>query len=133
MAPHFRTGGEARMRGSIVKRKWRRTVSWAVVVDAGTDPATGRRRQRWTTYRTRREAELFLAQALAHGAGMSSPRMRFRDLADYWLVVCIQNSFTMIDLGQNLVDAGGPDKRFRMSVVLCQVLVDGALQIAHTR
>jgi len=39
----------------------------------------------------------------------------------------------MVDLGQNLLDAGGPDKRFRMSVVFCQVLVDGALQIAHTR
>ena len=48
-------------------------------------------------------------------------------------MVCIQNSFTTVDLSQNLFGAGGPDKRLRMSVVLGQVLVDGALQIAHTR
>jgi len=73
------------VRGSIVKRRWKRSVSWSVVLDAGADPVSGRRRQRWTTCRTRREADFFLAQALAHGVGMPSPRMRFGDLADYWL------------------------------------------------
>jgi hypothetical protein len=47
--------------------------------------------------------------------------------------VCRKFGFTTVDLGQDLVDAGGPDKRFRMSVVLGQVLVDGALQVAHSR
>jgi hypothetical protein len=50
------------MRGSIVKRKWKRSVSWAVVVDAGSDGG-GRRRQRWTTFTTRREAEAYLQTA----------------------------------------------------------------------
>lgn len=76
------------MRGSIVKRQWKRTVSWSVVVDQGVDPRTGKRRQRWTTHSTRREAETFLAATLAQtqvGTGIPSSRVRLREYLQEWL------------------------------------------------
>ncbi len=39
----------------------------------------------------------------------------------------------MVDLGQNLLDTGGPDKRLGVGVVLRHVIVDGAYQIGHAR
>jgi hypothetical protein len=46
------------VRGSII----RRGKSYSVVVDLGRDPETGRRRQKWHSgYRTKREAEVALA------------------------------------------------------------------------
>ena len=76
------------MRGSIVKRQWKRTVSWSVVMDQGFDPRTGKRRQRWTTHKTRREAEAFLAATLAQtqiGAGVPSSRVRVGEFLAEWL------------------------------------------------
>ncbi len=76
------------MRGSIVKRQWKRTVSWSVVVDRGADPRTGKRRQRWTTHKTRREAEAFLAATLAQtqiGASVPSARIRLQQYLPEWL------------------------------------------------
>lgn len=46
------------MRGRITKRG----DSWRIVVDAGTDPATGKRHQHSETHRTKREAERRLAE-----------------------------------------------------------------------
>jgi integrase len=74
--------------GSIVKRQWKRTVSWSVVVDRGADPRTGKRRQRWTTHKTRREAEAFLAATLAQtqiGASVPSARIRLQQYLPEWL------------------------------------------------
>ena len=76
------------MRGSIVKRQWKRTVSWSVVVDQNADPRTGKRRQRWTTHKTRREAEAFLAATLAQtqiGTGVPSTRIRLQEYLPEWL------------------------------------------------
>jgi len=50
------------MRGHIRKRG---KNSWAVVVDLGRDPASGKRRQKWFAHKTRREAEAHLAQIVA--------------------------------------------------------------------
>ena len=48
------------MRGHIRKRS---RSSWTIVLDLGRDPATGRRRQQWTTVRgTKRDAERKLAE-----------------------------------------------------------------------
>ena len=47
--------------------------------------------------------------------------------------VRIQNSFTTADLGQDLVNAGGPDEGFRADIVLCKVFMDRALQVGYVR
>ena len=73
------------MRGHIRKRG---KNSWAVVVDLGRDPATGRRRQKWFAHKTRREAEAHLAQIVAamQGGGWTPPaKMLLRDFFDQWL------------------------------------------------
>jgi len=59
------------MRGCIVKPKGRRK-SWAVKIYLGRDPGTGKPRQKWFSFPTRREAEANLSQMLAqiHGGGM---------------------------------------------------------------
>lgn len=50
------------MRGHILKRG---RESWAVVVDLGRDPMTGKRRQSWRTVRgTKRDAEALLIRLL---------------------------------------------------------------------
>ena len=49
------------MRGHITKRS---KDSWAIVLDAGRDPASGKRRQQWHTVKgTKREAEKRLADS----------------------------------------------------------------------
>lgn len=59
------------MRGCIVKPKGRRK-SWGVKVYLGRDPGTGKPRQKWFSFPTRKEAEAHLSQVLAriHGGGM---------------------------------------------------------------
>ncbi len=47
------------MRGCIVRRG---KSSWAVVISLGRDSETGKRRQKWYSHETRREAEIHLAQ-----------------------------------------------------------------------
>src|SRR5438445_11771698 len=57
-------------------------------MDQGFDPRTGKRRQRWTTHKTRREAEAFLAATLAQtqiGAGVPSSRVRVGEFLAEWL------------------------------------------------
>jgi integrase len=50
------------MRGHVRKRG----TTWAVVVDVGRDPDTGKRRQRWTSgYKRRRDAEKALSELLS--------------------------------------------------------------------
>ena len=48
------------MRGHI---KQRAKGSWSIVLELGRDPATGKRRQQWTTFRgTKRDAKRKLAE-----------------------------------------------------------------------
>jgi len=73
------------MRGHIRKRG---KSSWAVVIEMGRDPQTGKRRQKWFSHKTRREAEAHLAQIIAamQGGGWTPPaKVPFGDFLDQWL------------------------------------------------
>ena len=73
------------MRGSIVKRGPR---SFACVVYLGRDPATGKERQKWLSFRTRREAEAHLTQLVGQvtsGSLILSTKVRFGDYLEQWL------------------------------------------------
>jgi integrase len=73
------------MRGHIRKRG---KASWAVVIEVGRDPQTGKRRQKWFAHKTRREAEAHLAQIVAamQGGGWTPPaKVRLGDFLDQWL------------------------------------------------
>ena len=73
------------MRGSVVKRG----ASYSVVVDLDRDPATGKRRQKWHSgFRTRREAERFLAEtvdSLNRGAYVPKTKQKLGEFATEWL------------------------------------------------
>jgi integrase len=72
------------MRGQIRKRG----KSWAVIVYLGRDPATGKERRKWYTYRTQREAEVHLAQLVvqvASGGCVPPSRLLTRDFLSRWL------------------------------------------------
>jgi integrase len=72
------------MRGHIR----RRGKSWALVVYLGRDPVTGKHRRKWSTFRTRREAEAQLAQILSqiHGGGtLPSTKLRVGEFLEQWL------------------------------------------------
>lgn len=71
-------------RGSIT----RRGTSWTVRLDLGTDPVSGKRRQRRETVRTRKEAEKRLAELLHladRGQLGVSPRMTLAEFLERWL------------------------------------------------
>jgi integrase len=73
------------MRGCIIKRG---AKSWAVVVYLGRDPQTGKDRQKWYSYPTRREAEAHLAQLLVHvqaGGTVPNTKVRIGDYLEQWL------------------------------------------------
>ena len=73
------------MRGSII----RRGKSYSVVVDLGRDPETGRRRQKWHSgYRTKREAEVALADLVGsvdRGTYVAPSKQSFAEFAADWL------------------------------------------------
>lgn len=72
------------MRGHICKHG----RSWAVVLYLGRDPATGKKRQKWYSHRTQREAQAHLAQLLVQvqaGGTIPSTRLRLSDFLDQWL------------------------------------------------
>ena len=72
------------MRGRIVQRG----QSFSVVLYLGRDPTTGKERRKWTTFRTRREAERYRTQAVAmHEAGgvIATTRQRLGDYLHIWL------------------------------------------------
>lgn len=75
--------------GSIRKRQLDDgTVRWDVVVDLGADPASGRRRQRKKTYRTRKEAQAGLATILTNierGVTVDRGTATVADLMAFWL------------------------------------------------
>ncbi|MEW6155753.1 MAG: site-specific integrase [Actinomycetota bacterium] len=73
------------MRGHVRKRG----TSWSIVFDAGRDPDTGRRRQRWQGgFRTKREAEAELNRQLhqvEQGADAFPSNITLADFAVRWL------------------------------------------------
>jgi integrase len=73
------------VRGSII----RRGKSYSVVVDLGRDPETGRRRQKWHSgYRTKREAEVALADLVGsvnRGTYVAPSKQSFAEFAGDWL------------------------------------------------
>lgn len=73
------------MRGSIVKRG---THSFACVVYLGRDPATGKERQKWVSFRTRREAEARLVNLVGQvtsGGVLPSAKLRLGEYLERWL------------------------------------------------
>ena len=74
------------MRGTL---KQRSKGSWTIIIDAGRDPATGKRRQQWHTVKgTKREAEKRLAE-LVHqvdnGVYVKSGNLTVGAYLDQWL------------------------------------------------
>ena len=72
------------MRGQIRKRG----RSWAVIIYLGRDPQTAKKRRKWYTHRTQREAEAHLNQLLVQmqaGAGVPPGRLRVGEFLDQWL------------------------------------------------
>lgn len=73
------------MRGSIVKRG---AHSFACVVYLGREPATGKERQKWVSFRTRREAEVHLAHLVGQvtsGAILPPSKLRLGEYLERWL------------------------------------------------
>src|SRR5688500_6177882 len=70
-------------RGSICKR----SGSWTAIVDLPADPATGKRRQKRVTARTRREVELQVSALIQAGrTGFTDAgKLTVRDFFDRWL------------------------------------------------
>ncbi len=74
------------MRGAVIKRGNR----WSVVIDLGTDRATGKRQRRWHSgYRTKRDAErarVALLSAVDSGTYIDPSDVTLADyLRDDWL------------------------------------------------
>ncbi len=72
------------MRGQVRKRG----KSWAVIVYLGRDPATGRKRRKWYTHRTRAEADAHLAQLLVQiqgGGGVPPSRLLTGPFLEQWV------------------------------------------------
>ncbi len=71
------------MRGHITKRG----NSWTALVDIPPDPATGKRRQKRVTCRTRREVELAIAELIhkAERGFTDAAKVTIREYFDHWL------------------------------------------------
>ena len=74
------------MRGHLRKRGER---SWAVVVDVGHDPRTGKRRQKWVSVKgTKRDAERRLVEVirdLNEGINVDTARITLANYLDQWI------------------------------------------------
>jgi integrase len=76
------------MRGSIQKHVGKRGVSWYAVVDLPPDPATGKRRQKRVSAKTRRECEERMAALIAApntGAAVSVDKTTVAAFVERWL------------------------------------------------
>lgn len=75
------------MAGTIIQRG----SGFTVVMDHGRDPKTGKRIRKWTSFKSRREAEVFRAQSATHpafaaGVGVyGSTRKRLGEFLTQWL------------------------------------------------
>lgn len=66
----------------------KRGVSYRTVVDVGTDPATGKRKQKVLTAKTKQELETLVAQTLAdvsRNVYFEPAKMTMGEYLDYWL------------------------------------------------
>ena len=73
------------MRGHITKRG----DSWTAIVDLPADPATGKRRQKRITARTKREVELQVAELIhkaENGGFTDAGKVTVREFFDQWLI-----------------------------------------------
>ncbi|AHM56364.1 tyrosine recombinase xerC-like [Peptoclostridium acidaminophilum DSM 3953] len=73
------------MRGHVRKRG----KKWAIVLDVGTDPQTGKRKQRWFSgYATKRDAEKELAEKIneiENGTFVMPKNISMAEYLEYWL------------------------------------------------
>src|SRR5215211_44020 len=72
------------MRGHIIKRG----DSWTAIVDLPPDPATGKRRQKRVTARTKRAVELAVAEVIhktENGGFTDAGKVTVREFFDRWL------------------------------------------------
>jgi integrase len=71
------------VRGSITKRG----TSWSAIVDLPPDPATGKRRQKRVTARTRREVEVQAAELIqkSQTGFVDAGKLTVRDFFEHWL------------------------------------------------
>lgn len=76
-------------RGSKIKKiTGKRGVSYRTTVDVGTDPATGKRKQKVLTAKTKQELEKLVAQTLAdvsRSVYFEPQKMTMSEYLDYWL------------------------------------------------
>ncbi|MDA8334721.1 MAG: site-specific integrase [Peptococcaceae bacterium] len=76
-------------RGSKIKKvTGKRGVSYRTTVDVGTDPATGKRKQKVLTAKTKQELEVLVAQTLAdvsRNVYFEPAKMTVGEYLDYWL------------------------------------------------
>lgn len=76
-------------RGAKIKKiVGKRGVSYRTTVDVGTDPATGKRKQKVLTAKTRQEIETLVAQTLAdvsRNVYFEPQKMTVGEYLDYWL------------------------------------------------
>ncbi len=76
------------MRGSVQKYTGKRGTSWYAVVDLPPDPATGKRRQKRVSAKTRRECETLIAELLAatnSGSSVAKDKATVAEFVDRWL------------------------------------------------
>ncbi len=72
------------MRGQIRKRG----RTWSVIIYLGRDPQSGKKKRKWYTHPTRREAEAHLTQLLAQvqaGGGVPPTRLKLGEFLTQWL------------------------------------------------
>lgn len=78
------------MRGSVIKRTGKNgAVYYDIVFDAGRDPVTGKRKQKWLRgFNTKKDAEKALAQAIAEverGTYLEPVKITVGEYLRYWL------------------------------------------------
>ena len=76
------------MKGSIRKRVGKKGVTWVAVVDLPRDPVTGKRRQKWISAKTKKEAERLAAQtihAVDSGTFTDTGKRTVADYLEQWL------------------------------------------------
>ena len=103
------------MRGHIRRRG---TRSWAIVIDLGRDPATGKRRQRWVSVKgTKRDAQRRLTELLRRydtGTWMEPSRITVAEFLERYAV----KVETLVKDLVGLVQLAPPEAAARQSATL---------------
>jgi integrase len=80
---------------AITKRQGKNGISYRVTVDFGSDPVTGKRRQRTETYRTKKEAESREREWLTEierGTAVDGTKMTTGEYLQHWLESSVQHT-----------------------------------------